>query len=230
VKVKVSPRPLICQALRGFDVWRVVTALLLALTNLPLVIAQNQSAAVEQYNRANVLLKEGDLAGAQLEIEKVLKEFPNVPEALNLAGIISEVQGEHQQAIDYFKRALSARSNYFDARSNLAYAYLETNQYESGLLEFEEVLKGAPHHVGANLGVAQTLYKTGRFADALKAVHHTLTLSPENPDALLLAVKVKFQLKLVEEAVESGRKFRLMFSDNRSQLAALGVVLLDNGQ
>ena len=102
MKVNLSPRPLMCQALRGFDVWRVVTALLLDLTNLPLAIAQNQSAAVEQYNRANVLLKEGDLAGAQLEIEKVLKEFPNVPEALNLAGIISEVQGEHQQAIDYF--------------------------------------------------------------------------------------------------------------------------------
>src|SRR6266850_164245 len=100
VKVKAPRRLLMCRALCGFGVSIVVTALLLALTNLPLAIAQNQSVAVEQYNRANVLLKEGDLAGAQLEIEKVLKEFPNVPEALNLAGIISDVQGEHQRAID----------------------------------------------------------------------------------------------------------------------------------
>jgi len=202
-----------------------VSVLLLASS---LANAQTKREDAEHYNRAVRAVDQGNLSEAQGEIAKVLKDLPNQPNALNLAGIIYSLQGDQDRAITYFKKALSYQNDFIDARNNLAHAYLETNQYPKALLEFDRILKRAPEHPDANLGFAQSLYEVGRYQESLKSVTHALILTPAQPDALILLAKIEFKLGHTDEAMAASKRVQPLITGDSTRLESLGLLLLTN--
>jgi ribosomal protein L40E len=71
-------------------------------------------------------------------------------------------------AVDAYQRVLRDEPNNHDVRTNLAVAYLDTNNPMRGISEIKRVLSEAPDHVGArfNYGLMQVMI--GRNATALE--------------------------------------------------------------
>ena len=216
----ILPRVLAAQAIS--------VALAVLLGSTPVATAQDQQRARERYHRAITLLGQGNFSEAETEILEILRDFPNLPPALNLAGIISDLQGQHQRAIGFFERALSARSDFLDARNNLAHTCLKTKQYKKAMLEFERVLEREPNHAAANYGLAQVLYEMGQFDRSAKAAAHAQSLAPDDPDVLLFLAKIQFRHGRLEDAKETTGRLKVRFQHDGTRLHALGLMLLDN--
>ena len=78
------------------------------------------------------MLESGDYAGADKKIRSLLADFPDIPQALNVAGIIADLRGRPEQSIAYFERAVSLRDDFIDARSNLARLYAKDRSSPGG--------------------------------------------------------------------------------------------------
>ncbi len=98
----------------------------------------------EQYQQAVTLLEQGDYAGAEKAIQKVLARYPELPEALTVAGIAARVEGNYDKAIRLLEKALVKKPDLIAARSNLARAYVGTRTYSRALFHIELALKSVP--------------------------------------------------------------------------------------
>ena len=176
--------------------------------------AQVQQKARDHYDRATQSLSRGDLEQAEKEILRVLQDFPDLPQALNVAGVISDMKGNPQRAIEFFKRSLDIRSDDFDARSNLARVYLRVKDYQKAQREFELSLSMQPNHLEANVGLAEVLYETDQVRQAQKVVTRAKRLQSENPNVLFLSAKIQFKLEDTEEAVEAAVRVSQLSWDN----------------
>ena len=82
--------------------------------------------------------------------------------------------------VDAYERVLESRPENYDVRTNLAVAYLSTNNPMRGISEIKRVLQERPDHVGArfNYGLMQRMI--GRNATALEQFERVLEIAGED--------------------------------------------------
>jgi len=119
-----------------------------------------------ELERAVLLRRRGDVAGAESLLRRVLRRDPLEPDALNLMGLNAIDARDYPAAIRWLKAALAARNPHLDALVNLAVVLNRTGQHELARRSCLAVLAHAPHHPLAwvNLGLAHK--STGRLTDA----------------------------------------------------------------
>ena len=204
--------PLVTSPFARALVSAILALLSFGLGDAPILAQQDRSQALELYQSAVALLELGDFAGAEQKIETLLVDFPGIPQALNVAGIIADLREKPEKAIEYFESALSVRDDFIDARSNLARLYTKTRQYEEAKRQFQEVLQFDPAHGPSLKGLAEVRYETGDFEAALESATHALAQLPQDPDLLLLLARTQFKLKREEEAAETTRRLKELFA------------------
>ena len=118
--------------------FRLGLLLLVVILATPLSLAQDPQ---KQYQLAISLLEKGDYAGAEEAIGKVLSRYPNLPEALTVAGISLQGQGQNAEAIPLLEKALKQKPGLLGARSTLARAYVGIGQYGKALPHSDQALQ-----------------------------------------------------------------------------------------
>ncbi|MDE2928519.1 MAG: tetratricopeptide repeat protein [Acidobacteriota bacterium] len=208
-----------------------IAALLLVLLGAGSILpGQDRARAQELYGSAVALLESGDYAGADEKIGSLLADFPEIPQALNVAGIIADLRGQPERSIAYFERAVVLRDDFIDARSNLARLYAKTGRLQEARRQFERVLDWNPAHLPSLKGLVELLNETGDYEAGLKNAVRALAQAPGDPELLLVLAKAQFKLGREAEAAATTRRLRRLLAFDGEGLHALGLMLLENGR
>lgn len=119
--------------------------------------ARRAPAAVRPHLRLGVLLRhEGDLEGAERELQRALHLDARSAPAWNNLGNVKAARGELDVAIDHYQRALDLLPSYPEALANLGSLYSRLGRHgeAAALLERALPLSGRRPEMLANLGTA----------------------------------------------------------------------------
>ena len=127
----------------------------------------------------NIVLKRYDKAKEVSEM--ILADFTPIPEDFINAGFLKVQENAHDEAIDFYKKALELNSEHAIALNNvgasLSYGF---NKHEESLEYFNKAISIDPDLSHAYIGRGYAKIKLGRLDDGLIDIKHALQLDDLN--------------------------------------------------
>jgi tetratricopeptide (TPR) repeat protein len=111
------------------------------------------------------------------------REAPDSPGGHLNYGAALATAGQTDEAIEQYRRAIDADSEYVAPHNRLAFALIERNELEEASFHFREVVRLAPSADAYN-NLALTLKRLGRLDSAIIEYHHALSYAPESDTTL----------------------------------------------
>jgi tetratricopeptide (TPR) repeat protein len=144
------------------------------------------SASLEQIQR---LIQKGDLAGAQNELNELLKSTPRDPNVWNMRGVVQAQQGNYRAAESSFQKAIALAPGFSGAYTNLGHLYQENvkkdpEAVKKGVATYERLLKFEPGNSEANYQCAFLLMRLGSFQASLDHLSRVPGEDQDRPQAL----------------------------------------------
>ena len=132
----------------------------------------------------------GQYPEAIREIEEALRLVPEFPDLHNQLGLALGMNGDREQSVAAFRRALELNPNYLEARLNLAIVYNEMGRYEEALAEFALERPRDPDHenlspdvrtflADSHVLLGDTYRDLGMPVDATQEYRKALKLAPQ---------------------------------------------------
>jgi tetratricopeptide (TPR) repeat protein len=153
---------------------------------------------------------------AKEQLERGLKERPDVPHFLSLLGEVRRKLGDPAGSLELNRKALQIDSTMTPAHYYLALAYLDLKQEDTAIAELESSIHSS--FVSPEMYVAlATLYtKRQRFADAEDLCRKAIALDATRPEAYLNLARVYNAQHASDKALQA---LRVGFPDGK-QLSA----------
>ena len=136
---------------------------------------------------AEAYLELREFQEAEKAVQKVLKHDPRSPRA---QGLMHKITAESGRQSATAKPAASrqasaeAQEQEFDATYARAVAYVNDEEFDKALVEFQEVLKIAPHHANSHAGIAAAHLALVNLEEATDAANEAIKLEPNHELAL----------------------------------------------
>ena len=110
--------------------------------------------------------------------EKLIKQFPNSATTLNIAGAINAELSQFEIAIEYYKKAVHIRPDYYEAFYNMGVAQQNENYLKAALKSYSEAIKIKPNYADSfnNIGLIQHIQ--GYFKEAIKSFSQAIEIQP----------------------------------------------------
>lgn len=128
---------------------------------------------------ATALRATHDPAAAQRILSDAIAADPQSAQLQDMLGATLAEQGQTQQAIPYFNRAIELDAKSVDAREHRAAALLVLGQLQQAVDAAELAALAAPNRFDAQLMLGRTLSAAHRDTEALAALHRAVALRPE---------------------------------------------------
>lgn len=144
----------------------------------------------------------GQLTTALDEVKLALQARPDLPDALNLRGLIYAAMGETRLADDSFRRALAVSPRDGDTMHNYGWYLCQQGQFAEADAQFAQALaqptyRGVTRSLLAR-GVCQA--RAGRWAEAEGTLTRSYELDPSNPATAYNLADVLFRRGEYERA------------------------------
>jgi tetratricopeptide (TPR) repeat protein len=158
-----------------------------------------------------------------------LQENPGCWMAHYNLGVVLSEQGEADQAIDHYRRAVDLRPDYAKAHYNLGRLLVEHGQLADAIAHCEKAAALNPADADAQNNLGVTLFGIGRANDAIAHYRKALEISPENVAALsnlawLLATSSDPSLRNGSEAVRLAERADSATSRSDKHAAVLRIL------
>ena len=98
-------------------------------------------------------------------------------------GIVLSEQGETDQAIDHYRRAVALRPDYAEAHYNLGRLLVEQGQLDDAIAHYERAAAINPADAEAQNNLGVTLFGIGRADDAIAHYQKALEIRPDYAEA-----------------------------------------------
>src|SRR5215213_5665304 len=145
------------------------------------VQADSSQALIEQ---GTVLLRQGNVRGAEEAAKKAIQQYPSSAEAHHLLGLIYVKARKPIEAVDAFTHALKLKPAYPEALNDLAEVYLVQGKSAEAEQALRRAIEINPKHAESYLDLAK-LYEQRRDLDGAKKLYLTLLNTvPGQQDAL----------------------------------------------
>jgi len=117
--------------------------------------------------------------------QRIIKLDPyNIISMNNLAWIMSEVQGKHQEALELAHRGLKIAPNYYDLIDTRGVIYYRLGEFDKAVLDFTECLKLypdiTPSSIGTRFYLARAFAQLGQKGKAIQYLKEALELNSPN--------------------------------------------------
>jgi tetratricopeptide (TPR) repeat protein len=156
------------------------------------------SHPAERHEAVSDSEKDRDLRREQLETaEKLLTEFPTNDDAVYLAGLIHEDQGNSEQAMKLWERSIELDATRADANESLGQALLLRDDYAGAEKYLRRALALDSNSPNARFRLATALSQQSRLEEARSGLEQGPGLSAE---AHRLLAEICHQLKQYERA------------------------------
>ncbi|HEX8474689.1 MAG TPA: tetratricopeptide repeat protein [Pyrinomonadaceae bacterium] len=133
-------------------------------------MAAQDSSLYERLERAAAMIREGQLARAEAELNAVLGARPREANALNLLGVVRGQQKRTDEAEKLFLRALEIAPNLVGAYLNLGQLYHSARNLDRALWAFDAASKLSPDRPDINYNLASVHVERGEYERALASV------------------------------------------------------------
>jgi tetratricopeptide (TPR) repeat protein len=135
------------------------------------------------------LIQKGDLAGAQMELNELLKSTPGDPNVWNLLGVVQAQQSNYHGAESSFQKALTLAPGFTGAYMNLGHLYQENvkrdpEALKKGAATYERWLKFDPANPEAHYQCAFLLMRLESFQASLDHLSRVAGDMQDRPPAL----------------------------------------------
>jgi len=144
----------------------------------------DETAIVERINDFGIgQLRQGDVRTAFWAFEKVAGLTPNNPDAwINLARC-SIQEGSLDRMEEQLRNADRIRPGYHKTAFFLGRLRQAQGQFDAAATFYRQVLNSFPDDRVVNNALGSSLYKAGKYGDAIPVFRHTLEIDPENVPA-----------------------------------------------
>ena len=153
------------------------------------------------FHKAIKLFETKNYDQAKIILLALLKKTPKNYEALHMLGIILGIEGKHQDALNYLKKAFRLNSNNFEINFNLGKALSETGNNKDAIIYYSKAIKlnGKNQYLWLNYG--KSFFLLGRYSDALFCYECSLDIESNYLEALINKANLFNHLKRYEEAI-----------------------------
>jgi len=187
--------------------------------------------------RGDQALRQGDLARAVEEYQKMVAADPSDPAAqAELGGVLARHE-DFQAAKEHFYYALRLAPGNATALYNLGILCTQTGSGHEAIRYYEAALRSDPGLKEAHFQLANELMRTERFEEAIPHYQTVVKLGPRNGFARLMLAVVLARLRRYQEAQTILEESHIALPDDRDISAALARLLaaspestLRNGQ
>ncbi len=152
---------------------------------------------------ARLYLDQGLSEKAQEQLERGLKQNPDLPPFLSLLGEVRRRLGDPGASVELNHKALNeAADTMTPAHYFLALAYLDLKQEQAAMPEFEKAIH-SPYVTSEMYNALASLYiKKKQFPEAEDLCRKAIALDPSRPDAYLNLARVYNALHASDKALE----------------------------
>ncbi|MGD8992282.1 MAG: tetratricopeptide repeat protein [Desulfobacterales bacterium] len=160
----------------------------------------------------------------------VVEKSPNKVRAQTNLGFALVKNGEIDEGIEHYHKALQINPNFLEAHNNLGAALSKQGKVDEAIQQYRKALQINPHFMEAynNLGIA--LDKQGKYDEAILNYKKVLEIEPDNVRAYNNLAASLVKLGKTDEAVEHYKKALQIEPDFAKAHNNLGAVLKKQGK
>jgi len=195
---------------------------------LPSMNGQIPPRWTDQFEQAYGVLRSGDLADAIRGFDILWKSFQGEPELAFAIGTALDSTGHHQEATDWYLKALKLNPEFGPAYDNLALNYVSRGKFERALPLLGKATQLDPRNAQAfyNLGLVNLQLR--RYREASSALLEAHNLKPTERDPLLRLAYANFMGGQAEEGMRAIETLLKLPGDVR-ETAVQAVLILNAG-
>ena len=150
--------------------------------------------AINHFKRNNFL-------EAKILLSKILDIDSKNFDALNIIGVINGNENNHDEALNFFKKAQKIRPDYNLINFNLGKALSEIGNDFEAIKYYKIAIRLDKNHLGSWLNLAKSLYQLKRYDEALIHCDQAIKLKPDFAEAYVSKGVIFDSLKSYDEAL-----------------------------
>jgi tetratricopeptide (TPR) repeat protein len=127
----------------------------------------------------------GKLEDADAQMTRSLAIDPTCANSCNDLGVVKLKACKHDEAIRLFSRALALDEKHTDALNNMAVGLKQLHQFDRALVALRRLANLLPESPRVLCELADTLYKVGNVAEAVRIYYEAIAIDPGNKAARL---------------------------------------------
>lgn len=180
------------------------------------------------YTEALELYERGEIKSSIERLRTVAGIYPNYPDVHNALGLAYSLAGDHEEAVNSFKKATELNPDYIEAYVNMAIIQNEQCKFEDAKESYETAArletkeKGLSPQLKAKLAATYSqlgdlYYELQEYKKAKDEYRRAIEVSTSFPDIKLKLAKAHIQLLEYEDAEKS---LRDILQQNQNYLEA----------
>jgi putative PEP-CTERM system TPR-repeat lipoprotein len=143
------------------------------------------------FNRAQILIARGNLAGAQSELDKALALDPTLVPALYYRANVLATRGDNEAAKKDLEQIIAKNPTNTSAYMRLIEIGLNSGQDQAVPALFERAIKAVPKDTTPRFAQTNYLVSRGQYQEAQTVMKTVLEMSPNNPEALAIQGQIQ---------------------------------------
>ncbi|MBN3906791.1 MAG: tetratricopeptide repeat protein [Nostoc sp. NMS1] len=126
--------------------------------------------------QANALYNQGDFKGAEENLRKFVKKFPEDAFGHFQLGNVLFQQKKSEEAISVYREAIRLRPKYALAYNAIGMIYASQSRWEEAMTEYKKALEINPNYGEALTNFALALWQTNKKDEALSSLEKALNI------------------------------------------------------
>jgi len=178
-------------------------------------------AYIEKFHNAVRLKSKGQTSEAIQSFEACLSMKQNDDAVYYALSELYLVQGNSMKSGEAIKKAAKLDPNNLHYTSELAYYYIEKEQYNEAIVAFEKLVKAQPRNPEVLYPFAECLVRAGRTQEAINQLNKTEDQIGVIPEISIQKFQLYLQLKQEAKGLEELNKARTQHPENPQLLSTL---------
>ncbi|MEH1940342.1 MAG: tetratricopeptide repeat protein [Nostoc sp.] len=133
----------------------------------------------QMLQQANALFNQGDLTGAEENLRKLIKKFPDDAFGHFQLGNVLFRQKKSEEAITSYQEAIRLQPKYALAYNAIGIVYASQSRWEEAIAEYKKALEINPNYGEGLTNFALALWQTNKKDEALSSLEKALNIFKE---------------------------------------------------
>ena len=184
-----------------------------------------QTVAEKSIPKAQILLSQGKLDLAELEVQRAIATREDLPEAHNLQGLIHERRGRLAEAENQLRAAIALNPRSAIYQHNLGNVLMAQKKQEA-IPAFQRALALDPQHLNSHYMLGRAYGEQKRFDLAVTHLERVRKRNPSDVQALLYLSNAYFRTGHTQDGLNVARSVAILGSgDARIQFALVNLLI-----
>ncbi|WP_407891099.1 tetratricopeptide repeat protein [Scytonema sp. NUACC26] len=125
---------------------------------------------------ANTLFNQGDFTGAEENLRKLIKKYPDYPFGHYQLGNVLFRQGKKEDAIKEYEIAIKKNSKYALAYNALGVVFASQQRWDEAASAYQKALAINPNYGDALTNISQAFWEQGKRNEAIASLEKALNI------------------------------------------------------